>query len=77
MYNKRNFISGILMLGLGIILAILTAVKKPFEIENCVLICLLVVMGLRSIIRSSNKHYVNIDFIEENDERKKFIVDSL
>lgn len=71
-YSKRNFISGILLTSLGILLLILNIIIE-FRVKSCIISALCLYFGIGSIIRSMSRELTKEDMLNELDERNQLI----
>ncbi len=71
-YSKKNFLSGLSLILLGIVLTILN-ILKGFRVKSVILSVLCLYFGIGSIIRSMSNKMSKEDMINEQDERNRLI----
>lgn len=74
-YNRKGFCSGVLELALGLALPLTCAVKgwERFDVKDGVLTVLLVLLGSGMIRCSLNKEQSQEDWVEDHDERRRWV----
>lgn len=73
-YNKEHFISGIVMVLLGLLNLGLSIVRNDLDISLGVLLLGLFSLGGHFIYRSLNKKLTTVDKLEKMDERNQFVL---
>ena len=73
-YNKGHFISGIVMVLLGLLNLGLAIVRSDLDISLGVLLLGLFSLGGHFIYRSMNKKLSTVDKLEKMDERNQFVL---
>ena len=73
-YNKKFFVSGILMLLLGMLNLILGLIKTDFDFAQSVLIIAMLLFGGNFTFRSLNYKMSRTDILEEKDERNQLVL---
>lgn len=73
-YNKGYFISGIVMVLLGVLNLGLGIARKDLDISLGLLLLGLFALGVHFIYRSMNKKLSTVDKIEKMDERNQFVL---
>ena len=72
-YSKKRFISGALIVALGLLNLILSVIRKDLDGNAILLISALFVLGLCTIRRSLSRKIAKEDQLEELDERNRLI----
>lgn len=73
-YNKKFFVSGILMLLLGMLNLILGLIRADFDFAQGVLIIAMLLFGGNFTFRSLNYKMSRTDILEEKDERNQLVL---
>ena len=75
-YSKKGFVLGLIWSVVGgwlFILSVTSADISAHQIKNTLISLVLVLIGLTSLIRAFSKKATKQDFIEEQDERNRFV----
>ena len=72
-YNKKVFVSGVLMAGLGVLNLITSIMNNDLDVNGIILIVVLFVLGFGTITRSLSQKMAREDRLKELDERNRLI----
>ncbi len=72
-YNKKVFVSGVLMAGLGVLNLITSIMNNDLDVNGIILIVVLFVLGFGTITRSLSQKMATEDRLKELDERNRLI----
>lgn len=72
-YNKKVFVSGVLMAGLGVLNLITSIMNNDLDVNGIILIVVLFVLGFGRITRSLSQKMAREDRLKELDERNRLI----
>ena len=72
-YNKKVFVSGVFMAGLGALNLVTNIMNNDLDINGIILIVVLFVFGFGTITRSLSQKMATEDRLQELDERNRLI----
>lgn len=72
-YNKKVFVSGVFMAGLGTLNLVTSIMNNDLDVNGIILIVVLFVLGFGRITRSLSQKMAREDRLKELDERNRLI----